>query len=160
MLISRVMCSVTASKVVLLLTILYQEYFFSGLFIPTNHIYIDRLKYCLSLLKFTFFSEFQFNNPFSLAKFFKCTWNCFLSHCHMAFYFIPFISPFSTPFQKISIIFIYYISLIQYSLYCMFVYFFSSVAQQCPTVCNLMDCGTSGLPVHYQHLEIAQTHVH
>ena len=49
-----------------------------------------------------------------------------LLHCHVAFYFIPFISPFSTPPQMISILFIYYF-LTQYFLYCMFVYFFSSV---------------------------------
>ena len=27
---------------------------------------------------------------------------------------------------------------------------FSSVAQSCPTLCNLMDCSTSGFPVHHQ----------
>ena len=37
---------------------------------------------------------------------------------------------------------------------------FSSVAQSCPTLCNLMDCSTPGLPVHYQLLEFTQTHVH
>ena len=37
---------------------------------------------------------------------------------------------------------------------------FSSVTQSCPTLCNLMDCSTLGLPVHHQLLEFAQTHVH
>ena len=35
----------------------------------------------------------------------------------------------------------------------------SSVAQPCPTVCNLMDCSTPGLPVHHQLPEPAQFHV-
>ena len=33
---------------------------------------------------------------------------------------------------------------------------FSSDAQSCPILCNPMDCGTPGLPVHYQLLELAQ----
>ena len=37
---------------------------------------------------------------------------------------------------------------------------FSSVTQSCPTVCNLVDCSTPGLPVHHQFLESTQTHVH
>ena len=37
---------------------------------------------------------------------------------------------------------------------------FSSVAQLCPTLCDLMDCSTPGFPVHHQHPELAQTHVH
>ena len=37
---------------------------------------------------------------------------------------------------------------------------FSSVAQSCPTLCDPMDRGTPGLPVHYQLLESTQTHVH
>ena len=37
---------------------------------------------------------------------------------------------------------------------------FSSVAQSCPTLCDLMDCSTPGLPVHHQLLESTQTHVH
>ena len=31
----------------------------------------------------------------------------------------------------------------------------SLVAQSCPTLCNPMDCNTSGLPVHHQLLELA-----
>ena len=27
---------------------------------------------------------------------------------------------------------------------------FSSVTQSCPTLCNPVDCGTPGLPVHHQ----------
>jgi len=37
---------------------------------------------------------------------------------------------------------------------------FSSVAQLCPTLCDPMDCSTSGLPVHHQLLEFTQTHIH
>ena len=37
---------------------------------------------------------------------------------------------------------------------------FSSVAQSCPTLCDPMDCSMSGLLVHRQLLELAQTHVH
>ena len=37
---------------------------------------------------------------------------------------------------------------------------FSSVAQLCPTLCDPMNHSTPGLPVHYQLLESAQTHVH
>ena len=37
---------------------------------------------------------------------------------------------------------------------------FSSVSQSCPTLCNSMDCSTSGFPVHHQLLEVTQTHVH
>ena len=37
---------------------------------------------------------------------------------------------------------------------------FSSVAQSCPTLCDLMNCRTPGLPVHHQLPEFTQTHVH
>ena len=37
---------------------------------------------------------------------------------------------------------------------------FSSVAHSCLTLCNPMDWGTPGLPVHHQLLEFSQTHVH
>ena len=37
---------------------------------------------------------------------------------------------------------------------------FSSVAQSCPTLCDSMDCSTSGLPVHHQLLEPSHTHIH
>ena len=37
---------------------------------------------------------------------------------------------------------------------------FSLVAQSCPTLCDLMDCSTPGLPVHHQVPEFTQTHVH
>ena len=30
----------------------------------------------------------------------------------------------------------------------------------CPTFCDPMDCSTPGFPVHYQLLELTQTHVH
>ena len=37
---------------------------------------------------------------------------------------------------------------------------FSSVAQSCLTLCNPMDCITTGLALLHQHLELGQTHVH
>ena len=37
---------------------------------------------------------------------------------------------------------------------------FSSVTQWCPTLCDSMDCSTPGFPVHHQHAELAQIHVH
>ena len=35
-----------------------------------------------------------------------------------------------------------------------------SPVQSCPTLCNPMDCSTSGFSVHHQLPELAQTHVH
>ena len=37
---------------------------------------------------------------------------------------------------------------------------FSSVTQSCPTLCDPMDCGTPGFPVHPQLPEFTQTPVH
>ena len=37
---------------------------------------------------------------------------------------------------------------------------FSSVTQSYLTLCDPMDCGTPGFPVHRQILELTQTHVH
>ena len=37
---------------------------------------------------------------------------------------------------------------------------FNSVAQSCLTLCNPMDCITTGLAPLHKHLEIGQTHVH
>ena len=34
------------------------------------------------------------------------------------------------------------------------------VIQLCQTLCDSMDCSTSGFPVHHQLLEFTQTHVH
>ena len=36
----------------------------------------------------------------------------------------------------------------------------SSVSQLCPTLCNPMDCNTTGLAIHHQLLELTQTHFH
>ena len=36
---------------------------------------------------------------------------------------------------------------------------FSSVIQSCPTLCNLMNHSTPGLPVHHQLPEFTQTHI-
>ena len=35
-----------------------------------------------------------------------------------------------------------------------------SVAQSCPTLCDPMNCSTSGFPVHHQLPEFTETHVH
>ena len=35
-----------------------------------------------------------------------------------------------------------------------------SVAQSCPTLCNLMNHSMPGLPVHHQLPEFTQTHIH
>ena len=37
---------------------------------------------------------------------------------------------------------------------------FSSVAQSCPILCDLMNCSTPGFPVHQQLPELTQTHAH
>ena len=37
---------------------------------------------------------------------------------------------------------------------------FSSVTQSCPTLCDPMNRSMPGLPVHHQHPESTQTHVH
>ena len=37
---------------------------------------------------------------------------------------------------------------------------FSSVTQSCPTLCDPMNRSTPGLPVHHQHPEFTQIHVH
>ena len=37
---------------------------------------------------------------------------------------------------------------------------FSSFAQSCPTLCDLMNHSTSGLPVHHQLPEFTQTYIH
>ena len=37
---------------------------------------------------------------------------------------------------------------------------FSSVAQSCLTLCDLMDCSRPGFPFHHQLLEFIQNHVH
>ena len=40
------------------------------------------------------------------------------------------------------------------------VFQFSSVAQLCPILCDSMDWSMLGFPVHHQHPEFTQTHVH
>ena len=37
---------------------------------------------------------------------------------------------------------------------------FSSLTQSCPTLCDPMDWGIPGFPVHHQLPELVQTHVH
>ena len=45
-------------------------------------------------------------------------------------------------------------------IHIIYTYQFSSVAKLCPTLCNLMNRSTPGLPVHHQLPESTQTHVH
>ena len=47
-----------------------------------------------------------------------------------------------------------------YTAECSVVGQFSSVAQSCSTLCDPMNRSMPGLPVHHQHLEFTQTHVH
>ena len=42
--------------------------------------------------------------------------------------------------------------------FCGFYVQFSSIAQLCSTLCDPMDCGTPGFPVHHQLPELTQTH--
>ena len=37
---------------------------------------------------------------------------------------------------------------------------FNSVVQECPTLCDPIDCSTPGFSAYHQHPELAQTHVH
>ena len=74
---------------------------------------------------------------------------------------IPLISPI---FLKMSLIFPLLL-FSSFSLHCSLkkAYCYiqvSSVAQSCPTLCNSMNCSTSGLPVHHQLPEFTQTHVY
>ena len=49
---------------------------------------------------------------------------------------------------------LWYIYTMEYSVQ------FSSVAQSCPSLCDPMNHSTPGLPVHHQHPEFTQIHVH
>ena len=51
-------------------------------------------------------------------------------------------------------------SLISYKTFLKMRFYCCSVAQSCPTLCNPMDCSTSGFPVLPHLPELAQTHVH
>ena len=42
----------------------------------------------------------------------------------------------------------------------LYIYTLSSVAQSCPTLCDLTNRSMPGLPVHHQLPEFTQTHVH
>ena len=44
--------------------------------------------------------------------------------------------------------------------YTIYVYISVQFTLSCPTICDLMDYCTPGLPVHCQLLEFTQTHVH
>ena len=40
------------------------------------------------------------------------------------------------------------------TVFTVYLFQFSSVAQSCPTLCDPMECSTPGLPVHYQLLKL------
>ena len=67
-------------------------------------------------------------------------------------------------YSKVIHIYIYMtIYIITYVCVCIYLYLsqsVSSVTQSCLTLCDPMDCSTTGLPVHHQLPELAQTHVH
>ena len=46
------------------------------------------------------------------------------------------------------------------SVFVLWVGWFSSVTQSCPTLWDPMDCNTPGFPVLHQLVELAQTHIH
>ena len=50
--------------------------------------------------------------------------------------------------------------LLRWRILCLWSVQFSSFAQSCPTLCNLMNHSTTGLSVHRQLPEFTQTHVH
>ena len=49
---------------------------------------------------------------------------------------------------------------IQCGIYVKWITIVLSVAKSCPTLCDPMDCSTSGFLVHHQLPELVQTHVH
>ena len=67
-------------------------------------------------------------------------------------------------YRSVCAIFIYFLSILQFSKYSSFASFnsvqFSSVTQSCPTLCDPMNRSTPGLPVHHQLPEFTETHVH
>ena len=70
--------------------------------------------------------------------------------------------PSSFPFSFLSSFFFWKLWFYDFGLYVAVLVSvrFSSVAQSCPTLCDLMDCSMPGFPVHHQLLEPTQTHVH
>ena len=61
---------------------------------------------------------------------------------------------------KLYILFCFIFSIISHDFTNIEKYQFTSVAQSCPTLCDPMDCSITHFPVHHQHPELAQTHVH
>ena len=57
---------------------------------------------------------------------------------------------------------IFFVLMIKADVQCMLntLFQFSSVTQSCPTLCDPVNRGTPGLPVHHQLPEFTQTHVH
>ena len=48
----------------------------------------------------------------------------------------------------------------EYTFICIYIIQFSSIAQLCPTLCDLMNLSMPGLPVSHQLPESTQTRVH
>ena len=49
------------------------------------------------------------------------------------------------------------IFILQFTVF--YLFYFNSVAQSCPTLCDPMNCSMPGLPVHHQLPEFTQTHI-
>ena len=61
---------------------------------------------------------------------------------------------------QIPILLLHFLHIVSTIIYILHSVQFSSVAQSCPTLPDLMNRSTPGLPVHHQLPEITQTHVH
>ena len=88
--------------------------------------------------------------------------------CNTGIEFFSFLGFFSVSSSSVSFAFLYGLyegfldSILIQCIECIALYSFtvSSVAQSCLTLCNPMDCSTSGFSVHHQIPELAQIHVH
>ena len=68
--------------------------------------------------------------------------------------------PWTLPRSKISLLWMPYYTLFSINPELLWLVQLSSVTQSRPTLCDLMNCSTPGLPVHHQLPEFTQTHVH
>ena len=67
--------------------------------------------------------------------------------------------PFASSVANLRQILLFFFHILQFSFSLLSVQL-SSVIQSCSTLCNPMDCSTTGFPVHCQLPELTQTHVH
>ena len=67
--------------------------------------------------------------------------------------------PFASSVANLRQILLFFFHILQFSFSLLSVQL-SSVTQSCSTLCNPMDCSTTGFPVHCQLPELTQTHVH